>query len=246
MRASFQGRLSVNQHGPFAPTARGGEDLRSLVLGVAATLWPRCEDTWFAHGGFDVDLLPQGRSHATVSVEASCPPGRDTLPMASLALTLETALARAATFRVEHAEVSFVVDDDQPLPSTDGWTMDGWATRLLRGASGATSATLTWAPASTASQDHRASERVMELLRGPQGLALISDDDDVAVTACSDEHTLLITPCDASILGVAVTIDVVRRAAQQAGVRGEARCSLRYAPVPPGSSRGSAPPRHRP
>lgn len=78
----------------------------------------------------------------------------------------------------------------------------------------------------------------MELLRGPQGLALISDDDDVAVSPCSEEHGLLITPCDPSFLGVAVTIDVPRRAAQQAGIRGEARCSLRYAPAPSDSRRG--------
>lgn len=146
MRASFQGRLSINPHGPLATTAHGGEDLRSLILGVAATLWPRSEDTWFAHGGFEVDLQSQGHSHATVSVEATCPPGRDTLPMASMALTLETALTRAATFLVEHAEESFSVDDDQPLPSTDGWTMDGWATRLLRGTPPATSTVLTWTP----------------------------------------------------------------------------------------------------
>lgn len=224
MHARFSGPLEILPDGPLAAQASGGEDLRSLVLGVSATLWPSSSDTWFSQGGFALDMRWVDSMTGAIDVEASCPPGSDTLPLASMAITVEAALARSARFALRTAHVSTVVDGEQPTTRDDGWSFDGWATRLLRGTPPPWRAVIELADGEGSSLDL---EPVIESLSASL-LLVPAEDYPVRVEGGAEGGRLTITPSPPSLLGVAVLLDALRLVCQETGYRGALECSVEH------------------
>lgn len=130
MRASLVADYSVIEGGPLTSVAEGGEDVRGLLLAASWLLWPNGVDTWFPQGGFSCSLDQIEKGVVELSLEALPLSGEDDLPVASMSLTIEAALARSANISPREFSVH------TEIPSTDGppdWAQLNWAGNLARG-----------------------------------------------------------------------------------------------------------------
>lgn len=225
MECTMLGTLTVDPAGPLATTAVGGEDLRGLVLAVAETLWPEGAGTWFPHGGFALDDDQCGDRRVMLRVEATYPPGEDTLPMASLCMVLEIALARAADVDLHEARIR------TRIPGNPRYIADEWAASLLRGAPPGHCAEITIRAVRDAFSDEAAATIHGEATQTMLREQLYSPDYEVAVaSSATDGETLSahIEPVHADLLGLGVLIDTVRRALRGGRVDGAVEIHVVY------------------